>query len=243
MASAKSRAKSTPGAAPPKGLPPDLRKAWAETYATTPYRELPWFSDKPFPSLVRAVHDRQIVPPGPLLDVGCGAGSNALWLAKQGFRVTGVDISPGAIAAAQGRARTSGVRAEFRVADALNLPFARAAFRVVTDVGCFHTLPPRLRAGYVREVRRVLRPGGSYLPAWIAREATQKFGPPNRLSLGDMTDCFEGDFIFAQTEFGPESTDGAWKTRRGLMPSYSARLLRRSSPQPPPRRAEVRRFP
>jgi SAM-dependent methyltransferase len=235
VSSARPRTKSSRGVTPRRGLPPDLRKAWAETYAKTPYRELPWFSDKPFPSLVRAVSSRQIVPPGPLLDVGCGAGSNALWLARQGFRVTGVDISPGAIAAAEGRARAAGLHAEFRVADALALPFRRGAFRVVTDVGCFHTLPARLRPGYVREVRRILRPGGSYLPAWIAREATQKFGPPHRLSLGEMTDYFEHDFIFAQTEFGPASTDGAWKTRRGLLPSYSARLLRRSSPQPPPR--------
>ncbi|MCI4350769.1 MAG: class I SAM-dependent methyltransferase [Thermoplasmata archaeon] len=216
-------------------MPSELRKAWAETYAKTPYRDLPWFSEKPFPSIVRAVKERQIVPPGPLLDVGCGAGTNALWLARQGFRVTGVDISPGAIAGAQRRAESGRVAAEFRVGDALNLPFARGRFRVVTDVGCFHTLPVNLRPGYVREVRRVLRPGGTYIPAWIAREATQKFGPPHRLSLGDMTVYFERDFIFAQTEYGPASTDGAWKTRRGLLPSYSARLLRRSSPQPRPR--------
>ena len=212
-----------------------MKKAWAETYEKTPYRELPWFSDRPFPSLVRAVEERTIVPPGPLLDVGCGAGSNVLWLARRGFRATGVDISPGAVEAAQRRARAAKLPAEFRVGDALNLPFPRGSFRVVTDVGCFHTLPVDLRKGYVREVHRVLKPGGTYLPAWIAREATQQFGPPHRLSVGDMTAVFEADFIFAETEYGPASPRGAWRTRRGLLPSYSARLLRRSSPQPPPR--------
>ncbi|MCI4350760.1 MAG: class I SAM-dependent methyltransferase [Thermoplasmata archaeon] len=235
MSSSKSAATARRRIHPRKGLPEELRKSWAETYAKTPYRDLPWFSEKPFPSLVRAVEDRQVVPPGPLLDVGCGAGSNALWLARHDFKVTGVDISPGAIAAAQHRARRARISAEFRVGDALNLPFPRGTFRVVTDVGCFHTLPVDLRNRYVQEVHRVLKPGGSYLPAWIAREATQAFGPPHRLSVGDMTTYFERDFIFAETEYGPASPRGAWKTRRGLLASYSARLLRRSSPQPPPR--------
>jgi SAM-dependent methyltransferase len=206
-----------------------------DTYAKTPYRQLPWFSAKPFPSLVRAVEERQIVPPGPLLDIGCGAGSNALWLARRGFTVTGLDISPGAIAAAQRRAKASGLSVVFLEGDALALPFGRGTFRAVTDIGCFHTLPVNLRERYVKEVHRVLRPGGTYLPSWIAREATQEYGPPHRLSVGEMTACFERDFIFAETVYGPASTAGPWKTRRALLPSYSGRLLRRSSPQPPPR--------
>ncbi|MCI4319761.1 MAG: class I SAM-dependent methyltransferase [Thermoplasmata archaeon] len=235
MTASKSPSRARRRSAPARGLPDDLRKSWAETYAKTPYRDLPWFSEKPFPSLVRAVEERQILPPGPLLDVGCGAGTNALWLAGQGFRVTGVDISPGAVEGAQRRAQAAGLPAEFRVADALNLPFPRGQFKVVTDVGCFHTLPIPLREGYVHEVHRVLKPGGTYLPAWIAREATQQFGPPHRLSVGDMATYFEHEFIFAETEYGPTSPRGAWRTRRGLLPSYSARLLRRSKPQPPPR--------
>lgn len=55
--------------------------------------------------------------PGRALDVGCGAGQNSIWLAEQGWAVTGVDIAPSAIDAAIGAAEVAGVDATFVVAD------------------------------------------------------------------------------------------------------------------------------
>ena len=94
-----------------------------------------------------------------MLDIGCGAGTNCLFLAKEGYRVSGIDLAPGAIDAARERARRAHLEVDFRVGDAVHLPFPQRTFGGVNDFGCFHTLPIRLRPGYCHEVARVLRPG------------------------------------------------------------------------------------
>jgi SAM-dependent methyltransferase len=178
--------------------------------------------------VVRAAKEDFFPRGEPVLDVGCGAGSNVLWLAKRGFAAHGVDLSSGAVAAARSRAEKTGVAAEFRTGDALALPFARSAFGAALDHGCFHTLPIGRRPEYVEEIRRVVRPGGSFLLVWVAREYRAERGPPHRPSLQEIVRLFERDFLFSRTEFRPQSEEDG-------LPSYAARMLRRSRPQPPPR--------
>ncbi len=162
-----------------------------------------------------------------ILDVGCGAGTNSLFLDRSGLQVTGVDLAPSAIAAARARAARTGRAVDFRVADALDLPFRRGSFDGAIDVGCFHTLPIPLRGRYVEELARVLRPGGRFALTWVAREHTAKFGPPHRPSVAEVAVAFEERFRFDRAEYRA----GRW----GRIPSYGARLIRRSSRQPPPR--------
>lgn len=163
-----------------------------------------------------------------MLDLGCGAGSNVLYLAQEGFEAHGVDLSPGAIAAARERARRGRLRAEFRVGDVLSLAYPRGRFAGLTDNGCFHTLPVRRRKEYAREVARVLRPGGAFVLSWIGREHTADFGPPHRPSLAEVAAALEGRFLFVRSrQLG--GTAGAGPAR------YVAWLRRRSTPQPPAR--------
>jgi len=162
-----------------------------------------------------------------VLDVGCGAGTNSIFLSRSGFRTSGVDLAPGAIAAATARAKRAGLSIDFRVGDALQLPYRDAFFGGLVDVGCFHTFPVSLRRGYARELARVLRPRGRYLLSWIARESTGERGPPHRPSLGEVTDTFEREFLFLRAEFEPAGRDRS--------DAYRALLERRSVPQPPPR--------
>jgi methylase of polypeptide subunit release factors len=70
---------------------------WDERYATG---NLPWDTGDPEPYLVELI-ERGTIAPGRALEVGCGTGTNALWLAARGFEVVGIDISPRAIAMAQ----------------------------------------------------------------------------------------------------------------------------------------------
>src|SRR5208282_5755334 len=169
----------------------------------TSFEELPWFSPDPFPALVRAVEDGWFKPPGPVLDVGCGAGSNVLWLARHGFRATGIDVAPGAIAAAESR-RTSATRsAEFQVNDALALTIPAGRFRGALDAGCFHSLPARKRPQYAASLARVLRPEATYLLSWVGREETRAWGPPHRLSVNDVAEVFEPHFLMEQVEYRP----------------------------------------
>ena len=209
------------------GLPEPAQQRWRELYRNSDYRALPWFSRQPFPWVAEAVSKTWIARGSKVLDVGCGAGTNSLFLARSGYRVAGIDLAPAAIEAAKGRAARQDLRVDFRVADVLRLPFPRGHFGGAIDIGCFHTLPVNLRSQYEAELARVVRPGGRFAIAWAAREFTASLGPPHRLSLEEGAAVLEGRFQFLRTAFL-----SGWK---GRISSYGALLERRVGRQPPPR--------
>ena len=94
-----------------------------------------------------------------ILDAGCGDGALACALARRGAEVTGVDAEPSMIEAARARAARDGVPAKFVKGQLERLPFADAAFDVVsaTAVLCFLS---DIR-GALSEMARVVRPGGA----------------------------------------------------------------------------------
>ena len=108
----------------------------------------------------RDFFDRLQVPPGcHLLDVACGSGQFALIAARDGVRVTGVDIAPNLVERARARAEAEGLPARFELADAENLPFEDASFDVVTSlIGAMFAPRPDLVA---HELLRVCCPGGT----------------------------------------------------------------------------------
>ncbi len=120
-----------------------------------------------------------------LLDVACGSGQLALLAARQGARVTGVDIAANQIAAAQGRATADGLDARFDEGDAEDLPYADARFDVVATIygAMFAPRPERVAA----ELLRVCRPGGTIAMANWTRDgfvgqmfqAVSRFIAPN----------------------------------------------------------------
>jgi len=102
------------------------------------------------------------VPPMPaILDVGCGTGVNlmeaARWFAPARM-LCGIDLSPGMVAVARSKAAGMGIPAEFTVGDAERLPYADQAFDLVICNSVLHWFKDRSAA--VREMARVLRPGG-----------------------------------------------------------------------------------
>lgn len=163
---------------------------------------------------------------GTVLDIGCGAGSNLLYLASQGFRVHGIDLSPGAVAAARERIREAGLVVTVDEGDALALPFPDSGLDAVVDNGCFHTVPISRRERYATEVHRVLKTGGSLVLSWVAREHTGPRGPSHRPSLAEVTQLLESRFLFVRTVFLPGSDETG-------LPSYYAFLSRRTTPHPP----------
>src|SRR5262249_27123723 len=79
----------------------------------------------------RSFYEQLDIPAGcTLLDVGCGSGQLALWAARDGLNVTGVDIAPNLIRRAQARAKAEGLNARFMEGDAEALPFEDASFDV-----------------------------------------------------------------------------------------------------------------
>jgi ubiquinone/menaquinone biosynthesis C-methylase UbiE len=108
----------------------------------------------------RTFYERLDIPAGSrLLDVACGSGQLALWAARDGLDVTGVDIAPNLVRRAKARAKAEGLKARFIEGDAEALPFEDASFDVVTSlIGAMFAPRPELVA---HELLRVCSPGGT----------------------------------------------------------------------------------
>ena len=118
--------------------------SWEEVYKTTP----PWDVGVPQPAFVELVKAGELNS-GSVLDVGCGTGENAFYLAGNGFSVTGVDLTRRAIIAAKAKSVERKLKVDFRIGNALSLDFKDGVFDNVIDSGLFHTFPDddRPRAG------------------------------------------------------------------------------------------------
>ncbi len=114
---------------------------------------------------------------GDVLDVGCGNGDNALFLASRGHQVWGVDSAPTAVAMARRKSQELGFPATFLVKDALHLSEIGRAFDTVIDSGLFHTLADPDRPDFVRNVSLVLKPGGTYFMLAFSELEPAGYGP------------------------------------------------------------------
>ena len=99
--------------------------------------------------------------PGRALDLACGEGRNAVWLAQQGWHVTGVDFSAVGIAKAGRLAEANGVAGEWIVADVTTWPASSGAFDLV--IVFYVQLPAADRAAMLERAARALAPGGSFV--------------------------------------------------------------------------------
>jgi 2-polyprenyl-3-methyl-5-hydroxy-6-metoxy-1,4-benzoquinol methylase len=93
-----------------------------------------------------------------LLEVGCGMGTDLLQFARGGARITGVDLTARSVETSRHHLKLYGQNGDFALSDAENLPFAGESFDVVYSNGVLHHTPDTAAA--VREIHRVLRPGG-----------------------------------------------------------------------------------
>ena len=134
-------------------------KGWDRAYRDGDHIGL-WDCPWPSPELVGTVLGLGPAVGVAALDVGCGAGTEAVYLASLGLETIGVDISPTALAIAAERAAAARVAVDLRLGDVLELPVEDASIDFVNDRGLLHHVPAESRGRYAAEVARVLRPGG-----------------------------------------------------------------------------------
>jgi SAM-dependent methyltransferase len=156
-----------------------------------------WDSDQPRAELKELV---QGLRPGRALDLGCGTGTNVVYLAGQGWEAVGLDFVPRAIRAAEARALSAAVSARFVVGDVTQLRQAGIAgpFDLIIDIGCYHTVPEALRDSYATEVAAVTRPGADFYLAGIsAPPASWRLLRASGLSPTEPVRRFGADFEIA----------------------------------------------
>ncbi|UVJ40764.1 bifunctional 2-polyprenyl-6-hydroxyphenol methylase/3-demethylubiquinol 3-O-methyltransferase UbiG [Arthrobacter sp. CJ23] len=112
--------------------------------------------------LVRLVEQGSLLP-GRALDLGCGEGDNAIFLALHGFEVTAVDFAPAAIRKAEAKASVAGADVTFLVDDLSRLQHVDGQFDVLVDYGTFDDLTAAQRAAYCTQVVPLARPGAKFL--------------------------------------------------------------------------------
>jgi len=131
----------------------------------------PWDQDYVPAELSALVEGQTALAPGRALDIGCGTGTQAVYLAERGWRVTGVDAVERALARARRRAEEKGVEARWVAGDVVSLSTLGLGdgFNLVHDRGCFHDLSAAARDGYARGVSKLAAPGATLLLLAFAR--------------------------------------------------------------------------
>jgi SAM-dependent methyltransferase len=158
------------------------------------------------------------IPPGPALDLGCGTGTNVIYMAEQGRQAIGIDFVPTAIATARKKAQQAGVseRTQFYTADVtrinqLDLP--RCGYAL--DMGCFHGLNAEGQRCYVEGLAANLAPGGLFMLYTLEprKEAGIMFG----MSPEHVQAVFEPWFDIVRVEpgaFGNRGSTWFWMKRK-----------------------------
>lgn len=124
-----------------------------------------WRRSTPPADLVALVEGPSPLPAGRALDLGCGTGTDAIYLATHGWHVTGVDAVPKALATARRDATAAGVAPHFVQGDVTCLHDLGVGdgYALIMDFGCFHTLPEDSRPAYVAGVSEAAAPAATLL--------------------------------------------------------------------------------
>jgi len=124
--------------------------------------QVPWDTGVTPPEVVELI-ERGDLAPGRALDLGCGTGTNCIYLARHGWAAVGVDFSAPAIRRARRKARQAGVACQFHRAGVTDLAFLDGPFDLALDIGCLHSVPQERRERYAAGLARLVRPGGIYM--------------------------------------------------------------------------------
>jgi SAM-dependent methyltransferase len=181
----------------------------------------PWDIGRPQAAIERLATEGVFA--GPVLDVGCGTGENAIRVASLGLEVVGVDVATTALEIARGKAHDRGVEVDFALADALQLGRLQRTFTTVLDCGLFHTFDARERSEYAASLASVTRHDGTLYLLCFSDQGPEL--GPHPISQADLRAAFgrengwhvaaiESDRI--QTRFQPDGAPAWFATIRRI---------------------------
>jgi SAM-dependent methyltransferase len=177
---------------------------WDQHYKTG---DTPWETGQPSSELQRVLAEAAILPCR-ALELGCGTGASAVWLAQRGFDVTALDLSTLAIDRARQKAHAAGERVNFLVADVFNPPTELIGpFDFFFDRGCYHVVRREDVTAYLETLRRLTHSGVLGLVLTGNAREPHEPGPPVvteeqiRAELGTLFDVVRlREFRFDQVE-------------------------------------------
>lgn len=135
--------------------------AWWDRFYSDRNRGVPFFVEAPDENLVQYFQEQRIRP-GRVLELGCGAGRNAVYMAKQGCTVDAVDISREAIDWGEERAKKNGVSVNFMLQNIFDINMEPESYDLIYDCGCFHHILPHRRISFLQLLEHSLKPGGYF---------------------------------------------------------------------------------
>jgi SAM-dependent methyltransferase len=174
---------------------------WEARYASG---DIPWDTGITPPEVVALVESEKVAK-GWALHLGCGSGLTSRYLAGNGFRVVGLDLSLHALRRGVQQAAAERLACHFLRASVADLTFLRVEATLAVDVGCFHSLPPAARQSYIRSLAEHIVPGGCYLLyTFVVRSPTGEGEPAGAgISLADVA-AFAPWFALRSTAHGDD---------------------------------------
>jgi SAM-dependent methyltransferase len=167
----------------------------------------PWDSGVPPPQLVAVVEGSDALLPQKALDLGCGTGTNSIYMARHGWDVTGIDFVPRAVTVAKRKAAEAQVSLRLMVGDVTRLTELGIGtdYSLLLDLGCFHSIPDAGRDAYVRGVTALARAGAILLIFGFVRGngRASRIGPRG-LAPAEVAQRFAGGWdVDAENRGGP----------------------------------------
>jgi len=174
----------------------------------------PWDTGVPPPELVSAVEGAGKLEPGKALDLGCGTGTNAIYMAQHGWETTGVDFVPRAIAQARRKAAAAGASPRLLVGDVTRLTELGigTGYGLMLDLGCFHSIPDAGRDDYASGASAVATPGATMLLFAMVRRGDPGRVGPRGVARGEVAQRFGSGWETIAEETGRAmfGNDTAW---------------------------------
>ncbi len=161
--------------------------------------DTPWNMGIPSRELTRVMNEG-LIRGRSALELGCGTGTNAVFLAQQGWQVTAIDGAPLAIARARQLAEQHQVTVNWMEGDVCDLPELEMTFDFLFDRGCFHCVRLVNVSGYLETLRKCTHTGSQLLVLTGNSNETREGGPP-RLSESELR--FDLEPLFAVTDLRP----------------------------------------